>query len=81
MTEPPENEADLAPAERDLATRLSMQRPVPAAGFRGALGRYLAVRDPRYGTRPGRLRPLVAAYATAGSLLIALGTLVSVGIL
>jgi hypothetical protein len=34
MTEPPENEADLAPAERDLATRLSMQRPVPAAGFR-----------------------------------------------
>jgi hypothetical protein len=81
MTEQPENAADLPPAERDLATHLSVQRPVPAAGFRGALGRYLAARDPGYGPRPGRLRPLVAAYATGGSLLIALGTLVAVGIL
>ena len=52
---------------------------MPAAGFRGALGRHLAARDPGYGPRPARLRPMVAGYAGAGTCLIAVGALVATG--
>lgn len=73
--------AELAPDEADLADRLSRQRPVPDAGFRGALERYLAARDPGHGPRPERLRLILAAYLGGGSILIALGALKAVGAL
>jgi hypothetical protein len=61
--------------EHDLADRLRIARPVPGAGFRGALGRRLAERDPGYGPRPERLRLIAAGYIGAGGLLIALAAL------
>jgi hypothetical protein len=61
--------------EHDLANRLRIARPVPGAGFRGALGRRLAERDPGYGPRPERLRLIAAGYIGAGGLLIALTAL------
>ena len=57
----------------------SDQRPVPAAGFRGALGRRLAAEDPGYGSRPARLRWMVAAFCIGGSLLILVGALLATG--
>ena len=62
-----------------MARRLEDQRPMPAAGFRGALGRHLAARDPGYGPRPASLRLMVAGYAVAGTALLAAGTLVATG--
>lgn len=61
--------------EQDLADRLRIARPVPGPGFRGALGRRLAERDPGYGPRPERLRLIAAGYIGAGGLLIALAAL------
>ena len=81
MHDEPETDTELAPGERELADRLISQRPAPAAGFRGALGRYLAARDPGYGPRPERLRLLAVSYLAAGSLLIGVGTLIAVGAL
>jgi hypothetical protein len=63
-------------AEHETADSLRIARPVPAAAFRGRLGRYLADRDPGYGPRPERLRLIVAGYVGAGGLLIALAALV-----
>jgi hypothetical protein len=57
----------------------SDQRPVPAAGFRGALARRLAAEDPGYGSRPARLRWMVAGCCAGGSLLIAGGALLAKG--
>lgn len=65
-------------AQRELADRLTAERPIPSAGFRGELARYLAARDPRYGPRPQHLRLVVTAYLLIGLLLLALGTLVAV---
>jgi hypothetical protein len=70
-------ELDLS--ERELAERLSAERPVPAAGFRGALGRYLAAHDPGYGPRPEKLRLRVGAYVALGTALMALGAGLAVG--
>ncbi len=72
---------ELGSEERELADRLSSERPVPDAGFRRALESYLAVRDPGYGPRPDRLRLVVSAYLGSGSLLIVLGALEAVGAL
>jgi hypothetical protein len=72
---------ELTAAECELIDRLSAERPIPAAGFRGALGRYLAARDPGYGPRPEQLRLIVTGYLLAAVLLIALGALVAVGVL
>jgi hypothetical protein len=65
--------------ERVVAERLLRERPVPSAGFRGALGRLLAAWDPGYGPRPVHLRAMVAAYAAAGTVLLALGLLQASG--
>lgn len=81
MTVEHEPNGELAPDERELADRLTGWRPVPGAGFRGALGRHLASRDPGYGPRPERLRLTVAAYLVLGWLLTALGALLAVGTL
>jgi hypothetical protein len=79
MSDEPEIAAELAPGERELADRLAGERPIPAAGFRGALGRRLDEHDPGYGPRPVRLRPVVAGYLCGGSLLLVLGALSATG--
>lgn len=81
MTMPPEPSDEFESEDRELAKQLDVQRPVPAAGFRGALGRYLLARDPGYGPRPARLGLMVAAYAGAGTILVGLGALVATGAL
>src|SRR5581483_66167 len=70
---------ELEPGEEDLADTLARDRPVPTAGFRGSLGRYLAEHDPGYGPRPEHLRATVAAWMGAGLVLVALGLLQATG--
>jgi hypothetical protein len=81
MTEHPGNEPDLTSREHALAEKLHAEKPVPAAGFRGALGRQLAIRDPGYGTRPERLRLIAFSYLAAGAVLLAVGLLQATGAL
>jgi hypothetical protein len=81
VTDEPNMADQPGPHERELADRLAGERPVPSAGFRGALGRRLAARDPGYGPRPERLRLIVAGYLAAGSLLLVLGALSATGAL
>jgi len=81
VTDEPDIPAELGPGESELADRLGGERPLPAADFRGALGRRLAGLDPGYGPRPQRLWLIVAAYLAAGFLLIALGALSATGAL
>jgi hypothetical protein len=77
MHDDPRTPDDVDPDEFELADRLRAMRPVPGAGFRGALGRYLAERDPGWGSRPQRLHALVGVYVGAGVALIAAGMLVA----
>ncbi|HEY3727747.1 MAG TPA: hypothetical protein VGL51_11265 [Solirubrobacteraceae bacterium] len=81
MSDDPNIDAELPPAESGLADRLTSERPIPAAGFRGRLGRHLAARDPGYGPRPERLRLKVAGLLGTGTVLVALGALTAVGAL
>lgn len=81
MSDDRDTDAELLPAERELADRLSTQRPLPAPGFRGALGRYVAERDQGYGPRPERLRVTVSAFLGAGALLMLVGWLQAAGAL
>jgi hypothetical protein len=77
MHDQPETEVEFGAAERRLADRLLVDRPVPAPGFRGALGRYLRARDPGYGPRPPRLVLIVLVYLAAGLLLMGVGALIA----
>jgi hypothetical protein len=70
-----------APEERRLAEWLTAATPVPAAGFRGALGRYLRRRDPGYGPRPPQLRLISAACVSGGAALLFVGALQATGAL
>lgn len=79
MHDEPETDTELGAGEQRLADRLVADRPVPGAGFRGALRRYLAARDPRYGPRPEHLRRIVLAYLLAGVLLVGIGALIAAG--
>ena len=80
--EPSEHQPpELEPPELELAERLAADRPVPAAEFRGVLGRHLAARDPGYGPRPAHLHAAVWMSLAAGCVLAALGALVAVGAL
>lgn len=81
MTDEDARDDQLTEEERELAERLNARRPAPAAGFRGALGRRLATRDPGYGPRPERLRMTVSAYLGAGALMLAAGALHATGVL
>jgi hypothetical protein len=72
---------ELEPDERWVDERLTRDRPVPQAAFRGALGRYIAARDPGFGARPQRLWAMVAAYLATAALLILLGLLQATGVL
>jgi hypothetical protein len=80
MTDEGDTGAALPPEEHSLAEWLVDQRPVPTAGFRGTLGRHIAAIDPGYGPRPERLRVIVSAYLTVGTLLIAVGALQAAGV-
>jgi hypothetical protein len=62
-----------------VSDRLTLERPVPSAGFRGELARYLSARDPGYGPRPPQLWLTVSAYLVAGALLLLLGLLQALG--
>lgn len=73
--------SELGPDERELTEFLTRRRPVPAAGFRGALGRHLAERDPGYGPRPQHLRAMISAYAGAGAAVMLAGVLQATGTL
>jgi hypothetical protein len=70
-----------APADEAVGRRLNDHRPVPAAGFRGALARHLRARDPGYGPRPPRLRLTVVGYTAAGLAAMGVGALVATGAL
>jgi hypothetical protein len=70
---------DLEPGDQEFGERLRSERAVPAAGFRGALGRHLAARDPGYGPRPARLRLMVAAYLGSGAAVVAIAALGATG--
>jgi hypothetical protein len=76
-----EGESELDADERELAERLAAGRPVPAAEFRGALGRHLTARDPGYGPRPAGLRRMIALYLGAGGLLLVVGALQAGGVI
>ena len=75
MTEPPEQNVDPSAADQVFADQLDSARPMPPAGFRGALGRHLAAIDPGYGPRPEHLWLLVLGYLLAGGVLLLVGAL------
>jgi hypothetical protein len=81
MTDSHDLDAQLDQPERDLAARLSAERPVLTAQFRGALGRYLSAHDLGLAPRPKRLRSFVAVYVGAGAAVAGLGTLQALGVL
>jgi hypothetical protein len=67
--------------ERQMADWLESATPVPAAGFRGALGRYLQRRDPGFGSRPPQLRLISAACLGGGAVLLGVAALQATGAL
>jgi hypothetical protein len=77
----PEAVPNLTPEERQLGDKLLADRPVPTAGFRGALGRYVEELDPGYGWRPSHMRLKVAAYLAVAVLLLLLALLQARGAL
>lgn len=79
MTEPPDTDPQLGADQRRLADRLEASRPVPAGGFRGALARHLAARDPGHGPRPARLRLISGGCLIGGAGLLVLGLLQALG--
>lgn len=81
MTDTPTHGDAQSPEELGVAERLDRERPTPAAGFRGALGRHLVARDPGYGPRPENLRVMVGGALVSGGVLIALGLMQATGTL
>lgn len=77
MPPEPDFDSDLSPGQRELGEQLQSSRPVPSAGFRGALGRRLAERDPGYGPRPDWLVPVASASFGGGLVLIGLAALIA----
>jgi hypothetical protein len=81
MTDNPEIDTEVTAQDRAVADQLNAARLLPAAGFRGALGRHLSVRDPGYGPRPGHLWLVVLGCLLTSLLLLALGALQATGAL
>jgi hypothetical protein len=79
MSDTPDDEPPPTPQEEAIGERLGTDRPLPTAGFRGALGRHLAVLDPGYGPRPQNMRWKALSFAAGGLLLLALGLLQATG--
>lgn len=67
--------------EMGFAMLLGEQRPTPTPLFRGALGRRIASIDPGYDHRPAKLWWWASFAIVAGVVLVALGALVSIGLL
>jgi len=82
MTAPRDIRLDLEPGAPDeliaLAARLTGERPVPTAGFRGALRRRLV--DAAGRPRPQRLWALIAGFAGSGTMLLFVGALSAAGV-
>jgi hypothetical protein len=81
-TDPDPHDPELAardPEDQEVAAQLTAARAMPAAGFRGELGRHLLALDPGYGPRPARLHASVLAFLTAGLALLCLAALIAVG--
>jgi hypothetical protein len=79
MSEDPTINHEPTAADRALDEQLRATRPVPGAGFRGALGRHLAASDPGYENRPPHLWLISGGYLAGGSALLALGALQATG--
>lgn len=79
MSERPDLGFDLTAQENAVGEQLAADRPVPGAGFRGALGRLLLADDPRYVRRPPRLRLISAGCLAASLVLLACGALQATG--
>jgi hypothetical protein len=79
VTDQPEHPSEVPAEDRAIGDRLTAERPVPGAGFRGALGRLLAAEDPGYGPRPARLWLISAASVVAGAALVAVAALQATG--
>jgi hypothetical protein len=61
---------DQDPGLRDMARRLTSERPIPHPAFRGRLRRdLLGTGDTS--TRPRRVRGMIAAYSASGAVLLA----------
>jgi hypothetical protein len=60
-----------------LALRLDGARPLPAPAFRGRLRRHLVNQPPPFAL--GRLRLLIATYASSGAVLLVLGAIGAAG--
>jgi hypothetical protein len=75
----PQPDADGSALDFELADQLVRDRPVPSAGFRGALGRHLSRIDPGYGPRPTWLRQVVLALVCSGLAVLALAGLLFLG--
>ncbi len=78
MNEP---ETQLSAEDLMVASALVAKRPAPAPAFRMELGRTLTLWDPGYGHRPAHLWTRAGALVGAGALLVALGALVSIGVI
>jgi hypothetical protein len=78
MTDESQHDPEL-PEERQVAEWLHAASPVPAAGFRGALGRYLRRRDPGFGPRPPQLRLVSLACVSGGTVLLVVAALQATG--
>ena len=66
MEEPVEDEAT-----REMAERLTRERPVPRAGYRAELRSQLLVSARRWEAAPPRLRRLIYVYAGSGGAMLA----------
>jgi hypothetical protein len=69
MTGDPDGETEV---DAELVEEMLAARSHPAAGFRGALGRYLAGEDPGHGPRPRQLRLRAAGFVLSSLLIMAL---------
>jgi hypothetical protein len=82
MTEPRDIRDDLEPGTPDdvvrLAEHLLDARPLPSPAFRGQLRRRLEARSHRV-QPPALIRARIARFATAGTLLLLVGTLSAAG--
>jgi hypothetical protein len=82
MNDPNDIRHDLGPDMPDdlvrLAEHLRDVRPLPSPAFRGRLGRSLENRSRRVHS-PARIRILITRYATAGTMLLLVGTLGAAG--
>ena len=83
MSDPRDIRDDLEPGAEDAIVTLGQQlldgRPLPSPAFCGGLRRHLVSRSGRLAA-PARLRSLIAAYAGAGTLLLAAGALSAAGL-